>query len=145
MAQTPEKAAWSSMHQRCRNPNVPHFKDYGGRGIQVCKRWWDRECFLTDMGPRPSHEHSLDRIDNDGNYEPANCRWATRKQQAQNTRRSLRWVTQERKRLTFELDRGLWAILKAKAAECGQPLSAFCRQAIQGKLDRDGQREHHGW
>jgi hypothetical protein len=73
------------MRHRCRNPNGKDFKYYGGRGIRVCERWSDFTNFLADMGERPPGQ-SLDRIDNDGNYEPGNVRWATRKQQRANRR-----------------------------------------------------------
>lgn len=72
------------MKQRCLNPNSQRWDDYGGRGITICKRWLDSfENFYTDMGERPK-QLSLDRINNDGNYEPSNCRWATAKQQMNN-------------------------------------------------------------
>lgn len=83
---------WSSMRERCTNTNNKTYKNYGSRGITVCERWQVYENFLADMGERPSKEHSLDRIDNDGNYCPENCRWATKKQQANNTR-SNRFLT----------------------------------------------------
>lgn len=79
--------AWVNMRERCRNENVDSFKSHGGRGIAVCDRWIDSfENFLSDMGERPSQNHSLDRIDNDGHYDPSNCRWATSTEQARNKR-----------------------------------------------------------
>ncbi len=84
---SPEWIAWSAMHQRCENERCRSYPDYGGRGIRICERWSIFENFLADIGPRPSSRHSLDRFpDNDGNYEPGNCRWATTKQQSRNKR-----------------------------------------------------------
>lgn len=83
---TKEYNAWKSMRARCKNKNVKQFKDYGGRGITYSKKWEIFENFLNDVGFAPDKNLTLDRIDNDGNYEPGNVRWATRKQQQQNRR-----------------------------------------------------------
>lgn len=84
---TAEYRTWSGMISRCHNANHPLFPDYGGRGISVCAAWRaDYRAFLADMGRRTSEFHSLDRINNDGNYEPDNCRWATWEQQNNNQR-----------------------------------------------------------
>lgn len=82
---SPEYRAWSNMLDRCRNKNSPGFHRYGGRGISVCDEWAGSFlAFIKDIGERPSSHHSIDRIDNDGDYCPSNCRWATSKQQSRN-------------------------------------------------------------
>ncbi len=84
---TAEYAVWHHMKQRCYDKNYPSYSEWGGRGIKVCERWRESfENFLADMGERPSKDHSIDRKDNDGDYEPGNCRWATRQQQHRNKR-----------------------------------------------------------
>lgn len=88
---------WRMMKQRCGNPNKDNYEDYGGRGIRVCDRWDDETTgfwsFIEDMGPRPEG-HTLDRIDIDGDYEPRNCRWATKSEQECN-KRNTRFLTCE--------------------------------------------------
>jgi len=97
---SPEYRAWLGAKARCYRSTLPGYADWGGRGITVCDRWLNSyESFLADMGPRPSPAYSLDRIDNDLNYEPGNCRWATIADQTRN-RRSNIWVTLDGKRLT---------------------------------------------
>jgi hypothetical protein len=81
-----EFRAWTKMRARCECKTDAAYCIYGERGIKVCERWCQFENFLSDMGPRPSNKHSVDRIDNDGDYEPLNCRWATKKDQARNRR-----------------------------------------------------------
>jgi hypothetical protein len=80
-----EYSIWLGMRDRCNNPNNRAYPDYGGRGIQVCARWNDYDLFFQDMGKMPSPKHSIDRFpNNDGNYEPENCRWATTAEQRRN-------------------------------------------------------------
>lgn len=82
---------WQAMHDRCANPNRKDYRYYGGKGIRVCKRWQKFELFLQDMGEAPDGM-TLDRIDSGKNYQPSNCRWATRAQQTYNSA-AMRWIT----------------------------------------------------
>lgn len=112
---------WRSMLARCHNPGNKRFADYGGRGIVVCERWRrDVGAFLADMGERPDG-HSLDRIDNDGPYSPENCRWATRREQQNNSRRNLL--------LTYD---GVTLSVAAWARRLGVPVSTLYMRERRG-------------
>ena len=89
---TPEYRSWQHMKSRCFNPNHKNYLDYGGRGIKVCDLWLNFENFLADMGLKPTAKYSIDRIDNDGDYCPDNCKWSTQTEQV-NNRRSNRLIT----------------------------------------------------
>jgi hypothetical protein len=122
---TPEHRTWLDMRRRCLCKNTKNWHNYGGRKISVCKRWSSFENFLADMGPRPSPRHSLDRINNNGNYEPSNCRWATSKQQLRNTRRNR----------FLEID-GTTKLLSEWASDyniASSTLSARRKKGIEGK------------
>lgn len=115
-AQPSEYNSWAGMIQRCTNPKRRDYPRYGGRGITVCERWHSKieheaggyERFMADMGPKPSPLHQLDRWDNDGPYDPANCRWATPKEQA--------WNKQNTTKVTVD---GTQRLLRDIAAEAG--------------------------
>lgn len=85
LVETPTYSSWHNMMKRCYNVKNPSYFYYGSRGIKVCKRWQKFENFFVDMGKRPENM-SIDRINNDGNYEPKNCRWATHSEQQKNKR-----------------------------------------------------------
>ena len=92
MTNIPEHHTWNLMRQRCSDKNYHLYHRYGGRGIKVCKRWLGKngfQNFYSDMGKRPISKTSLDRVNNNGNYEPNNCRWATMKEQANNTKKNI--------------------------------------------------------
>lgn len=97
---TPEFKSWDAALYRCDNPNSKDYARYGGRGISVCDRWRDFSVFLSDMGPRPGANHTLDRIDANGNYEPGNCRWADHVTQQSNRRNNI-MVRQNGKEITL--------------------------------------------
>lgn len=124
---TPEFKAWQAMMQRCYNPKSRGFENYGGRGIAVCEEWIsDPERFLSDMGIRPSPKHSLHRIDNDGNYDPSNCKWATKTEQA-NGRRCNVFLTLDGKTLSLEI----WAL------KMGVKKSMLCKRKRMGWSDEE--------
>lgn len=88
------------MRTRCSNPKRRDFKYYGGRGIKICERWNDFRMFALDMGPKPTKKHEIDRINGNGNYEPDNCKWSTRTEQLQHTRKNV-YIEYEGQRLTL--------------------------------------------
>ena len=122
MSKTPEYQAWQSMKKRCLNPNYHRYSDWGGRGIAVCDRWKNSfQNFFLDMGSRPTAKHSLDRIDNNADYSSENCRWATKAEQANNTRYN-RLITIGCVTLTivqWEKKNGFWAKRYFNAFESG--------------------------
>ncbi len=100
-SETPEFRTWLQMHTRCYNQKSRDWESYGARGIRICAEWKDDFlAFLKDMGPKPSTHHSIERNDVNGHYEPGNCRWATKKEQARNTSRT-RWVIYSGRRMSL--------------------------------------------
>jgi hypothetical protein len=137
---TPEYGVWQSMLNRCRNKSTNSYQYYGGRGIKVCARWRRFENFIADMGPRPTGKHSIERKDNDGDYTPSNCHWASTAEQARN--RTDSFIIQyggESKHLTaWRRDGGIPAHVLNRLAR-GWPLRAAvdtpkgCRRRPQKK------------
>lgn len=98
---SPEYSSWQGMKTRCTNSKAPNYKIYGNRGIKVCKQWINSfENFLADMGLKPSPTHSIDRIDNNGDYTPDNCKWSTRIDQG-NNKRANKYITYKEETLTY--------------------------------------------
>lgn len=120
---TKEYRTWTKVKCRCLNKNNTGYADYGGRGIKICDRWINSyENFLEDMGRAPSDNHSIDRIDNNGNYEPGNCRWATQVEQ-HNNKRSTKML---------ELD-GVIMSMKQWSIKLGYSYTCFYRHISQFK------------
>lgn len=119
---SPEYVAWAGIRRRCLNAKDPAYPQYGGRGIKICERWGKFENFFADMGPRPSPKHSVDRYpNNNGDYEPSNCRWATPTEQARNRRTS--------RRVTFQ---GQELTLVAWAEKMTLPYGTLLRRLTRG-------------
>jgi len=120
--QHPLYQTWRSMRKRCNNPNHKSYHRYGGRGIKVCERWDHFYLFVEDMGEKPTPHHTLEREDNNGDYTPDNCIWATRKEQCRNTSKN--------RRLTLN---GKTQCLSAWSEELGIP-----SETIRTRIDRYG-------
>lgn len=130
----PEYKIRAGMIQRCTNPSSKAYHRYGGRGITVCDRWLeDFFNFYADMGPRPTDDHTLERIDNDGNYEPSNCKWATWDEQAVN--RSNNWTDDEIVSLKAMWDE--FVPVEKIGKELGKSVDTIRSQASRLALRRD--------
>jgi len=134
MRRTSEYRIWAGMKNRCQSQTSPDYPSYGGRGIQLCARWAQFENFFADMGPRPSTEHSIDRINNDGPYAPDNCRWATHLEQCRNLRTN--------RMVTF---RGETLCVRDWSVRLGIPGSTLTRRLKEGwPIDEAMRTERHG-
>ena len=107
LSKTPTWISWRSMWLRCTYKSQPGWKNYGGRGIKVCRRWRKFENFLKDMGPRPGLEYQLERRKNDRDYTPGNCYWATATEQSNNRRNNVRMTWQGRTQTAAQWSREL--------------------------------------
>ncbi len=128
-ARSAEYRAWSSMRSRCTKPMNDRYPRYGGRGIRIAPEWLGRggfARFLAHVGPRPSPQHSLDRVDNDGNYEPGNVRWATRREQYANRRNTVRLTLNGRTQCISDWchELGITRALLLRRVRLGRPLLA---------------------
>lgn len=118
---TAEYIIWASMRQRCEDPNLDSYKNYGGRGVTVCERWQIFENFLADMGPRPTPNHMIERVNNDNGYSPDNCVWITSITEQNRNRRSVKLNTEAAKVIRFMLGIGVSQDLLAALYKVGQP------------------------
>lgn len=138
MTKTSTYSAWATMRTRCLNPKRAKWYRYGGRGIKICKRWERFENFLSDMGERPNGK-TLDRIDNDGDYKPSNCKWSTPKEQSSNTKRN-RFVTHNGKTQhisDWAREIGLKQSTLARRISSGWSIElALSTSLFQGKKDK---------
>lgn len=127
-----EYGIWRTMINRCIDKNHNRYHRYGGRGIKVCDRWINFDNFILDMGIRPTEKHSIDRIDNNGNYEPSNCKWSSAKEQGENRCNN--------RVITFN---GETKILQRWADEIGINQSMLSRQIILWGIEKALTRKHN--
>lgn len=154
----PTLQTWRAMLRRCQNENAVGYANYGGRGITVCARWQRFDLFLADMGPRPNGT-SIDRIDNNGHYEPGNCRWATDTQQARNKRSNVLYEYEGEPLCVVEIAersstrpallksrlRNDWSLDRAVSEPARRPSSESLQRAMRRFQDRRAALEAQGW
>lgn len=142
MSATKLYKVWTSMKGRCHNTKDRQYHLYGGRGISVCQRWMGSfENFYADVGPRPSDKHSIDRIDNNGNYEPGNVRWATGRQQLLNRRTSKKYEYQGSVLSCMEISELSGFSYMTISTRLARGMSAH--DAINTPLDEKAKRNSH--
>lgn len=143
-SQSPEYIAWCRMKSRCGNPLAPDYPRYGGRGIRVCPQWEASfEAFFSYIGPKPTPDHSVDRINNNGNYEPGNVRWATRKEQARNKRNTkfIEWRGRSQLISEWAKELGIERLTLRRRLVNGWPVElAFTTPIQRGAFYRSGSR-----
>ena len=147
LSKRPERGHWQAIKTRCYNANYSQFHDYGGRGIRMCDRWLHSfEAFYNDLGPRPSTQHSVERNDNNGHYEPSNCSWATRGEQNRNRRNNRRLTFQGRTQClaNWADELGVDQNTLRERLEKGWPLHiAFARHVVAVLMLADDPRIQH--
>jgi hypothetical protein len=132
--QTAIYRTWSGMLSRCNNPKVQEYNRYGGRGIKVCSRWRNFADFYEDMGSRHAKGLELDRIDNNGNYEPSNCRWVTPKLNARNRRNNRFFILNGSKKTLAE-----WIELSGVSSSLVRQRFYVCKWSIERALEMEKQ------
>ena len=138
---TSEYRCWYHMKERCQNPKNQAFKNYGGRGIRVCEAWQKFENFYKDMGPKPGAKYSIDRTNNDGNYEPGNCKWATWKEQNNNCRPKSCGPCRQR----FFYGHGPWGEMITRNNEHEVAREFGLNQRTISDCLRGTRKSHKGW